>query len=141
LSYLIDTNVISETARPRPSPAVVSWLGRQAEVHLASVTLYELARGVRHVAAGRRQRFLEEWLAALLASSAVIEPFDEASALAAAAIEREARRRGRPVADRDLFILATAAAHDLGVATHDVDDFRGHGVPLYDPFDDLHVSG
>jgi len=59
----------------------------------------------------------------------------------AASIERESRRRGRPIADRDLFILATAASHNLGLATHNLSDFRGHGVSLYDPFDDVHVPG
>lgn len=137
--YLVDTNVLSETARPRPSPLVLAWLGEQAPIRLAAVTLYELARGVQHVAPGRRRRFLEEWLGALLAGNSVVFPFDEKAALVAASIEREARRRGRPVADRDLFILATAASHGLGLASRNLADFRGHGVSLYDPFDDVHV--
>jgi predicted nucleic acid-binding protein len=54
-------------------------------------------------------------------------------------MERDARRRGRPVAERDLFIVATAAVHDCGLATRNIADFRNLGVPLYDPFQDVHV--
>lgn len=103
------------------------------------MTLYELTRGVQHVPQGRRRRFLDEWLAALLSGNSEVAPFDERAALAAASIERDARRRGRPVADRDLFILATAASQGLGLATRNLADFRGRGVPLYDPFNDIHL--
>lgn len=139
--YLSDTNVVSETARPRPSPGVLEWIARQEPIRVAAVSLYELSRGVLHAPAGRRRRFLEEWLSALLAGNALVIAFDEPAALAAASIEREARRRGRPVGDRDVFILATAKSQGLGVATRNLADFRGHGVPLYDPFDDVHVPG
>ena len=139
--YLVDTNVLSETARPRPDAGVTAWLADQAPIRLAAVTLYELARGVQHLPEGQRRRFLEEWLSALLAGNSVVLPFHERAALTAASIERSARRRGRAVGDRDLFILAIAAAHGLGLATRNLADCRGHGIPLYDPFEDVHVPG
>lgn len=136
--YLLDTNVISETAKPQPNAALVAWLKEQAPLVLSAITVYELARGVERTS-GKRRFFLDRWLSALLAGNARILPFDEPAALAAAAIDRDARRHGRPVQDRDLFILATARSRQLRLATRNVRDFRGHGVALYDPFDDRHV--
>jgi toxin FitB len=136
--FLVDTNVVSETAKPLPNANVVAWLRTQAPIVLSAVGIYELARGVGRTS-GRKRLFLDGWLAALLGGNAQVLPFDQAAALAAAGIEREARRRGRPLPERDLFILATAHCHGLRLATRNLPDFRGHGVPLYDPFDDAHV--
>jgi toxin FitB len=74
-----------------------------------------------------------------LASDCEVLPFDRAAALGCAALESEARRRGRTVELRDLLILAIAKAQDLSVATRNVDHFRGFGVPVYDPFNDIQV--
>jgi hypothetical protein len=56
-----------------------------------------------------------------------------------AVLETEARRQGRPIELRDLLILAIAKAQDLGVATRNVDHFRGFGIPVYDPFNDVQI--
>lgn len=65
-------------------------------------------------------------------------PFDHAAALNCAALESEARRRGRTIELRDLLILAIAKSQDLSIATGNVDHFRGFGVPVYNPFKDVH---
>jgi predicted nucleic acid-binding protein len=135
-SWICDTNVVSETVRPRPEPNVVRWIEAASTLAIASVTLYELKRGIDRPAAGRRRRFLEGWLDTLLASEWIVVPLDREAALAAAEIESLARRRGRSVEQRDLLILSTAAAHGYGVATRNVEHLRGLGVSVYDPFED-----
>ena len=137
--YLLDTNVISETARPKPDARVSRWLGELPSLHLPAIGVYELASGIQRLPGGRKREFLEEWLAALLASDCEVLPFDSAAALGCAALESEARRRGRAIELRDLLILAIAKAQDLSVATRNVDHFRGFGVPVYDPFNDVQV--
>lgn len=139
VEYLLDTNVVSETTKLRPNGNVVAWLKTQAHVILSSISVYELARGVERTS-GRKRLFLDEWLAVLLGGDARVIAFDQAVALAAASTEREARRRGRPLPERDLFILATARSHGMRIASRNLDDFRGHGVALYDPFDERLVA-
>lgn len=129
---LLDTNVVSETAKNRPDPAVMDFLARQDRLRVSAITVFELARGVTRLRPGKKRAFLEAWLAKLLAASDVM-PFDGASALAAARIESGARAAGRSFELRDLFILATAEAAGLGVATCNVGHFRGAGVPVIDP--------
>jgi toxin FitB len=135
--YLLDTNVISETARPQPDAKVIRWLSQRATLQLPAIGIYELASGIQRLAAGKKREFLEDWFAELLASDCDVLPFDRSAALSCAALESEARRRGRPIELRDLLILAIAKSQNLSVATRNVEHFRGFGVPVYDPFNDL----
>lgn len=137
--YLLDTNVISETTRPKPDANVIRWLGHLSVLQVPAVGVFELASGIQRLPAGKKREFLEDWFAELLASNCDVLPFDRAAALSCAALESEARRRGRTVELRDLLILAIAKSQDLSVATGNVDHFRGFGVPVYDPFNAIHI--
>ena len=136
IRYLLDTNVISETTRPKPDANVTRWLGQLSSITLPSVGLYELASGIQRLAAGKKRKFLEEWLAELLGSGCEVLPFDREAALSCAVLESEARRRGRTIEQRDLLILAIAESRDLVIATRNIAHFRDFGVPVYDPFSD-----
>lgn len=137
--YLLDTNVISETTRKKPEPKVLAWVGKLPSLTLPSVAVYELASGIQRLPAGEKRAFLEEWFAELLGSGCDVVPFDRDAALVCAALEAEARHEHRTIETRDLFILAIAKSRALGVATRNVNHFRGFGVPIYDPFKDIHV--
>ncbi len=139
-SFLLDTNVVSETAKPRPAERVLAWIATLERLSISAITAYELSVGVERLPAGRRRRFLSSWLAALLGGRAEVLPFDQDAALQAAAIQAAARRQARSIEERDLFILSVAGARKLTVATRNVADFRGHGVAVYDPFEDAHFS-
>ncbi len=131
--YLVDTDVISETTKPVPNRAAAAWLADQAAVLLSAVTIYELGRGIERVHAGKKRQFLDAWFVELLDSAVEVLPFGVEAALAAAQLESDARRRGRPIDMRDLFILASAKARGLPIATRNV-VYRGHGVEVFDPF-------
>lgn len=137
--YLLDTNVISETTRPKPDLQVLRWIARLPYLTLPAIAVCELAAGIQRLPAGKKRGFLEDWLAELLAADCEVLPFDRDAALRCAVLEAEARRRGRTIEQRDLLILAIARSQDLTVATRNVSHFRGFGVPVYDPFDDIQV--
>jgi len=73
VSFLLDTNVVSELVRPRPNPGLIEWLAGRDEdqIFLSVVTLAELRCGIARLPVGRRRRSLEEWLAARRASAAL----------------------------------------------------------------------
>ena len=137
IRYLLDTNVISETTRPKADANVIRWLGRLPVLVLPAIGVYELASGIWRLSAGRKRDFLENWFSELLLADCKVVPFDREAAIACAGLESEARRRGRTIEQRDLLILATAKAQGLGVATRNVTHFRGFGVPVYDPFSNI----
>ena len=60
--YLLDTNIISEALKPRPSESIAEWLqARDGDLFIATLTIAELWRGVLTTPAGRRRRELEAW--------------------------------------------------------------------------------
>ena len=51
MAFLLHTNIVSETVKPRPAARVLSWLGDQipSDLFLASMTIGELVRGSRRI--------------------------------------------------------------------------------------------
>jgi toxin FitB len=133
--FLLDTNVLSELAKPVPQPRVIDWYTTLTRPATSAVVCYELARGIERLKASKRRGFLEAWLAELLEVVEVIA-LEKNTALAAARMEASALRSGRTVEVRDLLIAATAQVHGFQLATRNVDDLRGLGVVIYDPFTD-----
>ena len=64
MSFLLDTNVVSEWVKPRPHQGVIAWLAEADEdrVFLSVVTLAELRHGIERMAAGSRRERLDVWL-------------------------------------------------------------------------------
>ena len=64
MSFLLDTNVVSEWTKPRPNAGIVEWLARveEDEVFLSVVTFAEIRHGIDRLPAGERRRRLDEWL-------------------------------------------------------------------------------
>lgn len=83
MSYVIDTNVLSELARPTPNRAVVDWFVTQQNIALSAVSIEELAYGIARARLAERQR-LAPWFEALLAIPAQVLPVDDRIARAAA---------------------------------------------------------
>lgn len=59
---LLDTNIISETMRPMPSPLVLEWLNRQPgdSLFVSAITVGEIEYGLRILPAGKRRDALIE---------------------------------------------------------------------------------
>lgn len=131
--YLVDTNVLSEQARPRPVQRVVDWLARQDGIAISVITIEELTFGIARMTGPKRAK-LERWLEELVSSG--VEIFDVTPAIARASGAARAGREaaGRQVAPEDMLIAATALVHGLTVATRNVRDFDGCGVKVLDPF-------
>ena len=133
--FLLDTNVVSEMTRSRPSPLVVAFLDRTSELWLASLVVHELEFGLRLLPPGRRRDLLRMDLSRFLGSYADrILPIDETGAVWAARLRANAVISGRPPDLIDMLIAGTAKAHGLTVATRNVRDFEGLGVEVVDPW-------
>ena len=138
MAYLIDTNVVSETLKPRPERRVVDWISRQManDLFLASISLGELVRGVRRMRerAGRErfQRWIDYDLAAQFQGR--ILPFDRETAVIWGEIMGDGDRVGRPKPMADAQIAAVARRHGLTLVTRNMRDFVGMEVVLLDPW-------
>jgi predicted nucleic acid-binding protein len=129
VSFLLDTNVVSEWVKQRPDPGVVEWLAKADEdrIFLSVVTFAELRRGISLLLPGRRRASLERWLAGELPArfEGRVLPVDEETAVTWGDIVAARQKAGRPVAAMDGLIAATARVHDLDLVTRNTRDFEG----------------
>jgi toxin FitB len=137
VSYLVDTNILSEPTQKFPETTVLAWLEAHAgQYYVSSVTLGEIIFGIERLPRGPKRRNLEVWLQATLARlQGRVLTFNNRVAAEWGRLMAEAEARGHimPVVDSQL--AATARRHGLTVVTDNVDDFKHCGVRLLNPFD------
>lgn len=135
MSYLLDTNVVSELARRKPSARVVEWFGRTPDraLHLSVLTLGEIRKGVELLAPGSRRERLRVWLKQDLPDwfADRLLPLD---VLVADRWGRLLAEIGRPVAAIDSLLAATALHHELRFVTRNTGDFHFPGLEVVDPW-------
>jgi hypothetical protein len=138
VSYLLDTNVVSEWTKPRPNPGVIEWLSQVAEdeVFLSVVTFAELRHGIERLPAGHRRRRLDEWLRGELALrfEGRIVLIDGAIADEWGRLVARQEARGRPMAAMDGLIAATAQVHTLTLVTRNATDFQASVKTVLNPW-------
>lgn len=138
MRYLLDTNVLSEAARPRPQRSVVDWLERQAGADLAIsvLSLGEIRKGVALLAPGERADRLARWLAVELVEQfrGRVLPVDERVAIEWGRLATEGRQTGRELPLIDGLLVATAAVHRLTLVTRNERDCGERGVPVHNPW-------
>ncbi|GIW52047.1 MAG: ribonuclease VapC [Gemmatimonadales bacterium] len=135
MSYLLDTNVISELARSKPSPRVTKWFrGIPDEaLHVSVLTLGEIRKGIERLPAGTRREKLRLWLETDLTQwfEDRILPIDQGVADRWGRLLAEV---GRSVPAVDSLLAATALHHELRFVTRNKADFDFPGLEVVDPW-------
>jgi predicted nucleic acid-binding protein len=135
VSYLLDTNVISELVRPKPDERVVAWFGGVPDeaLHLSVLTFGEIRKRVERLTIGARREKLRVWL-----ETELLDWFgDRMLPVDAAVADRWGRllaEIGRPVPAIDSLLAATALHHELRFATRNTGDFAFPGLEVVDPW-------
>ncbi len=122
MSFLFDTDAISEVLRRGPAPGYLRWLATipRADQFTSAVVVGELYRGAFR--SPDRARHLDNIEARVLPAITVL-PFDLAVARVYGEIEAGLARAGRGLADADLQIAATAVHHGLELVTGNTKHF------------------
>jgi toxin FitB len=128
MSFLLDTNVLSEPMKERPNSGVLAWLSQvnEDQVFVSVVTITELRNGVERLTTGKRRERLDAWLRKDLISrfKGRILPVDLRIADTCGGLMARSESIGRPIEARDAFIAATAQAHGLTLVTRNTSDFE-----------------
>jgi toxin FitB len=137
VTYLLDTNVLSETRKRQPASGVASWVSATPpdRMHVSVLTLGEIEQGIARVRGrGDRQQAsaLERWLRDV--ETGFEDRILPVTLPVAAAWGRQQYTQPLPVIDA--LIAATARIHGLTVVTRNVRDFELAGVLVLNPFAD-----
>jgi hypothetical protein len=136
VTYLLDTNILSETRKREPTPSVAAWIAATpaAQLHVSVLTLGEIQQGIERIRGNgdwKQATALEGWLMGLEAR------FDTrvlpVTLMVASAWGRQ--QQGRPIPVIDALIAATARVHDMTIVTRNVRDFEQTGVLVLNPFE------
>ena len=135
-SYLLDTNVVSETTKSNPNPNVAAFTAANSDLWLCSIVIHELEFGLRLLPPGRRRDVKR---AAHIEFVTIYQdrilPVERSAAERAARFRARSRRTGLTVALGDTLIAGTAAIHDLTVATRNVRDFEKLAAEVINPWE------
>ena len=135
MSYLLDTNVISELRRRQPNPGVLAWATEvpPSDLYLSVLSFGEIRKGLEQLADGSKRRSITEWLESDLPRyfQGRVLPID----LAVSQVWGQLlARAARPVAEIDSLIAATAQTHGLTLVTRNARDYRFDGLALLNPW-------
>lgn len=125
MGWLLDTNVISESSKSVPDPEVLAWIERHDhEIHLSTISLGEIVKGIELLAPGRRKSKVEEWFGRIerWAGPRLLAPTAEVMKVWGKLCAR-CEKAGRPLSVLDSLIAATALTHHLTVATRNTGHF------------------
>ncbi len=136
--WLLDTNVASETVRPQPNHGVIQWLTRHIDdCMLCGVSVGEIEYGLTRMPIGAKKRQLHHWFDDLSKQMAdrilgtSVEVWREFGRM-----RHELQSLGRPQADMDILIAATALTHRLTLVTRNTKHFADTGCDLFNPWDE-----
>jgi len=138
VSWLLDTDVLSQPAKRTGDPRVVAWLGAEKDnCYTSAVVIAQLAYWVRNKQ-GRQRAELQVWLTRLIAAmEGRIYGFNVGVAHVWADQEHLLKKAGQPMPVEDSYIAATARKHGLTIATGNDKDFRRPGLKVFNPFLEL----
>ena len=132
----VDTNVISESLKKTPDPAVLAWLVRNdSELARPTVTIAEIAFGIQKIRPDERADRLEQGLSRWRHRFADrIFGLTEEAALAYGEIMGAATRQGRGMSAPDGMIAAIARVNGGRLATRNLNDFCTTSLDLISPW-------
>jgi len=134
VKYLVDANVLSEPTKPVPDVRVIEWLrANELEITVDPIILDELRFGILILPRGRKRTALERWFDAGVGRLHCLA-WDADTGLRWAELLARLRRTGKAMPVKDSLIAATAAVHNLAIATRNRGDFVNAGVSVVDPF-------
>jgi predicted nucleic acid-binding protein len=138
VKYLLDTNVLSEFAKPTVDPAVLSWMRTTDELQMAIsvVSVGEIQKGISRMTEGKRQQELQAWL-----DNELVPRFgDRALPLDLSDLQRwgrllgKAKKSGDSLPPVDTLLAASALNRNLIVVTRNTRDFERAGVEIINPW-------
>ena len=135
---ILDTNVLSELMKPKPSPQVAAWVAKQpaTELFTTSITEAEIFYGIELLTKGKRREGLLAAAEAMFAQDFAghVFGFESDAARIFSKIAADRRAMGRPISHADAQIAAIAQVRSAKLATRNIEDFEDCGIDVVNPW-------
>lgn len=134
---LIDTNVWSELAKPKPEQRVLDFIGENSRFcFLSTIVLSEIEYGIAKATDPAHRRRLLRWFDAIHArcEDRILAP-DQATAAIWGKLKALLELRGETIADMDLLIASQAIAAGMPLATRNVSHMERTGAIIMNPWE------
>ena len=140
MAWLLDTNILSEIRKPRPTPKVLAFIAGAPldELYVSAVTFAELRFGIDRLSHGSTRRAdLSQWLTNTIRPmfSNRVLPVTEDIMFRWRVLMEDGRKSGHTFSQPDLIIAATALQHGLTVVTRDRSDFDMARATVFNPWE------
>ena len=138
MKYILDTCVISELIKPRPSSNVVSWVNscQEENLYLTTITIGEIQRGIFKLTKSKKRTNLQDWL-----ENELIVRFDKRilgfgllESKIWGKIQAKSEKNGTKMPILDGLMASIAIVHNMGIATRNIDDMEVSGATLLNPW-------
>ncbi len=136
MSYLIDTNVLSELVRPTPNKHVVHWFENVPDesLYISVLTLGEIRKGIEKITDKNKREKLRIWLEHEIpnwfGSRILTIDFKITDRWGKMLAQLK-----HPAPAIDSLIAATALEHNLSIVTRNVEDFKFPTLEVINPWD------
>ena len=139
MKYLLDTCVISEVIKRKPSSNVIKWIKQEEESNffISVLTIGELHKGIEKLDESKRKEELHNWVENDLTERFYnrIINIDMQVAMMWGKIQGMTERVGKPIPAIDSLIAATGITHHLTVVTRNTSDMKESGAVLLNPWE------
>jgi predicted nucleic acid-binding protein len=134
LSYLLDTNIVSQSAKSAPLSAVVDWLAARDTriMFLSVISLAEIQSGILMMPVGKKRNAIVNWfqLDIIPHFQARILLVTPAIAIECGELMIKAKKAGTTPDHFDALIAATAKVHGYSIVTLNRKHFEPLAVPI-----------
>ena len=138
MKYLLDTCVISEVIKRKPSSKVIKWIKQEEESNffISVLTIGELHKGIEKLDKSKRKEELHNWVENDLKERFCnrIINIDMQVVMVWGKIQGVTERTGKPMPAIDSLIAATGVTHHLTVVTRNTSDMKESGAVLLNPW-------
>jgi len=138
MKYLLDTCVISEVIKQKPSSNVIKWIKQEEESNffISVLTIGELHKGIEKLDKSKRKDELHNWVENDLKERFCnrIINIDMPVVTMWGKIQGMTERTGKSMPAIDSLIAATGITHHLTVVTRNISDMKESGAVLYNPW-------
>jgi toxin FitB len=141
MSYVLDTNVISELIAKQPNPKVIAWLDNldPTTLYLTVITIGEIRKGIEKLPASKRRDSVKDWLEMDLLLRFQGKTLDITTEVMLVWGELTGRleNEGKPISAIDSLIAAIVLQKNYSLVTRNDSDFQYTGVRIINPWKEV----